>query len=408
MKLFSTFLFLCSLSMSFGQLSLYYKDQSAYNSELNKSAGTIFTGQITYVNYEVSKNRVLNCLTEVVSLTPLTDEKITKKGDYTIITRKFKNKYNDDIVVDHRFVETEFVVFNVGDEQIVESFRIRGLEQYIGEFYGGFWKPNINVIDKNGVVFKHEFMQDLIFVKYKANNKFYKRDVWLEVSNKVIKDTKKFKTELKAEFDRVAKLKKEFDTRRASQVFSVEKTSPEEFKKAVDNVNYYLQNNKNSFDKNLNASFTVTFVVDTLGNQTVSISNESELPARVASSIKQIKMSNYREQGKIMQSKDVYTFKIDNQIKTMEVFEKDFKKIVVLNETEFTADQIEKGKALVVRNKAGKGISKIEFITQDLNGYLNNTESTLSFKSKVGVKKVAVVGLGVVLIGGYVIYQYVL
>jgi hypothetical protein len=407
MKKIIFLLLLVNSSLSFSQLSSYYLDKQVHNSGIYNSKGDANVTQMTYVNYQYVKNRVANFLESIkVSLIPISDEKITQKGEYQIITRRYKSKYNDEIVVERRFIDIEYKVFKIGNEEIVESFGISGLEEYIGTFFTEFWNPSLNLIEKNGLLYDFNFMQDNIKIKYKKNNKYYKRDVWMEVTNKDIKSTKNFTAAYKAHFDKLAKAKKEFDDKRSSQVFSIEKVSSTDYAQFTEKINSILINNRKEFKDAIKGSFELAIVGDTLGNQVVTISNSKDLPLDIVEELLKVKISAYKEQNLKMRTFDKYTFTLDSEIKVMNIFEKDFKKIVVTNEGQFTPDQCEKGINTVKNSNRGKGISEIQFRIQNINGKEFLDIEHLSFKSKMGVKKVASFAGGAVLLGAGVAYYF--
>jgi hypothetical protein len=407
MKKILFLLLLASSTFTFSQLSSYYADKQAHNTGIYNSKGDANVTQMTYVNYQYVKNRVANFLESIkVSLIPISDEKITQKGEYQIITRRYKSKYNDEIVVERRFVDIEYKVFKIGNEEIVESFGISGLEEYIGTFFTEFWNPSLNVIEKNGLLYDFNFMQDNIKIKYKKNTKYYKRDVWMEVTNKDIKSTKNFTAAYKAHFDKLAKEKKEFDDKRASQVFSIEKVNSSDFAQFTEKINSILVNNRKDFKDAVKGSFELSIVADTLGNQVVTISNSKDLPAEIMEELLKVKINSYKEQNLKMRTADKYTFTLDSEIKVMNIFEKDFKKIVVTNEGQFTPDQCEKGINTVKNSNRGKGISEIQFRIQNINGKEFLDLEALTFKSKMGVKKVATFVGGAALLGAGAAYYF--
>ncbi len=392
---------------SFSQLSSYYQDRSAHGAAINKSTGYQTVTQITYVNYPYVRDRIATFLEDKAKYVPISDDKVVDKGDYELITRRYKSKYNDDIVIERRFIDVQYKVFKIGSEQIIESFNISGLEDYIGVFYTEFWNPSLNLIEKNGLLYDMNFMQDNVKIKYKSNNKYYKRDVWMEVTNKEIKTQKAFVAAYKAHFDKLLKLKKEFDDKRAKDVYSIEKVNSQDYASFVSDVNSVLNNNRKDFKDPVNNTFDINIVSDTLGNQTMTISNSSELPADVVNDLMKIKIRSYRELGHIMKSSDKYSFKISNDVKVMTVLEKDFKKVSVVNENQFTPELVQKGINTILNNNRGKGTTELQYVIQNINGKEYTDQEELSFKSKIGVKKVGSVVGGVALIGIGVAYYFI-
>ena len=74
----AVFLLICQVSLA--QLSYYYQNgESKTNSMLSEKSSAMYVTQMTYFNYEFVRDRVHNCLTDVLPFTPFQDYRTLAK-----------------------------------------------------------------------------------------------------------------------------------------------------------------------------------------------------------------------------------------------------------------------------------------------------------------------------------------
>lgn len=386
------------------QLSYYYENGiEATRTLVNNQKGSPNVTQMSYYGFNFVNNSVHACLTDELPFVPFEEFKVAKKGDFEVYSRKYKNKYNDDIAPDRRYIQVNYTTATIEGERVVISARFEGLQDYIGEFYGAFWLPTIDAkITNSGEVMSHTFLQDNVSVQTKYDK--VKRDqlFWIDVTNKEIKDFAKFKTALSKKLIKEREERNAFNKRRASTVFNLKEVSNGDYlkvKKAVEE-SVYDALAKNTSDVNL--QFNLIVNVDTTGKMTVSIDGNSALNEQIMTSLSYISFDKYKEKGVFMFTKDVFAFdaskKLENgqvylkgeNLKFMSVYSKGFEEAVTLNKADLDN---------------GRGIYDISVSFINFNGNSTATMSVNSYKEKKSAAYYLIGGAAVLGVGGYYGYK---
>lgn len=385
------------------QLSYYYENGiEATRTLVNNQKGSPNVTQMSYYGFNFVNNSVHACLTDELPFVPFEEFKVAKKGDFEVYSRKYKNKYNDDIAPDRRYIQVNYTTATIEGERVVISARFEGLQDYIGEFYGAFWLPTIDAkMTNSGEVMSHTFLQDNISVQTKYDK--VKRDqlFWIDVTNKEIKDFSKFKTALSKKLIKEREERNAFNKRRSSTVFALKEVSNAEFlkvEKAVEGAVYNALA-KNTSDVNLQIKVVVN--VDTTGKMAVSIDGNSPLNEEILKSLNYISFDEYKEKGVFMFTKDVFTYtaskKLENgqvflkgeNLKFMSVYSKGYEEAVTANKAELSS---------------GRGIYDVSVSFIDFNGTSTSKMTVNSYKEKKS-PGYYILG-GAVILGGGAYYGY--
>jgi hypothetical protein len=386
------------------QLSYYYENGiEATRTLVNNQKGSPNVTQMSYYGFNFVNNSVHACLTDELPFVPFEEFKVAKKGDFEVYSRKYKNKYNDDIAPDRRYIQVNYTTATIEGERVVISARFEGLQDYIGEFYGAFWLPTIDAkITNSGEVMSHTFLQDNVSVQTKYDK--VKRDqlFWIDVTNKEIKDFAKFKTALSKKLIKEREERNAFNKRRGSTVFNLKEVSNGDYlkvKKAVEE-SVYDALAKNASDVNL--QFNLIVNVDTTGKMTVSIDGNSALNEQIMTSLSYISFDKYKEKGVFMFTKDVFAFdaskKLENgqvylkgeNLKFMSVYSKGFEDAVAVNKVDLDN---------------GRGIYDISVSFINFNGNSTATMAVNSYKEKKSAAYYLIGGAAVLGVGGYYGYK---
>jgi hypothetical protein len=387
------------------QLSYYYENGiEATRTLVNNQKGSPNVTQMSYYGFNFVNNSVHACLTDELPFVPFEEFKVAKKGDYEVYSRKYKNKYNDEIAPERRFIQVNYTTATIEGERVVISARFEGLQDYIGEFYGAFWLPTIDAkITSSGEVMAHTFLQDNISVQTKYDK--VKRDqlFWIDVTNKEIKDFAKFKTALSKKLIKEREERNAFNKKRASTVFNLKEVSSTDYlkvKKAVEE-SVYDALAKNTSDVNL--MFNLIVNVDTTGKLSVSIDGNSALNEQIIKSLNYISFDKYKEKGVFMFTKDVFAIdaskKLENgqvylkgeNLKFMSVYSKSFEEAIAANKADLDN---------------GRGIYDISVSFIDFNGNSTAKMTVNSYKEKKSTGYYLLGGAAVLGVGGY--YGYTL
>ncbi len=385
------------------QLSYYYENGiEATRTLVNNQKGSPNVTQMSYYGFNFVNNSVHACLTDELPFVPFEEFKVSKKGDFEVYSRKYKNKYNDDIAPERRYIQVNYTTATIEGERVVISARFEGLQDYIGEFYGAFWLPTIDAkMTNSGEVMSHTFLQDNISVQTKYDK--VKRDqlFWIDVTNKEIKDFSKFKTALSKKLIKEREERNAFNKRRSSTVFALKEVSNAEFlkvEKAVEGAVYNALA-KNTSDVNLQIKVVVN--VDTTGKMAVSIDGNSPLNEEILKSLNYISFDEYKEKGVFMFTKDVFTYtaskKLENgqvflkgeNLKFMSVYSKGYEEAVTANKAELSS---------------GRGIYDVSVSFIDFNGTSTSKMTVNSYKEKKS-PGYYILG-GAVILGGGAYYGY--
>ena len=385
------------------QLSYYYENGiEATRTLVNNQKGSPNVTQMSYYGFNFVNNSVHACLTEELPFVPFEEFKVTKKGDFEVYSRKYKNKYNDDIAPERRYIQANYTTATIEGERVVISARFEGLQDYIGEFYGAFWLPTIDAkMTSSGEVMSHTFLQDNISVQTKYDK--VKRDqlFWIDVTNKEIKDFAKFKTALSKKLIKDREERNAFNKRRSSTIFALKEVSNAEFLKVEKAVEGAVYNSlaKNTADVTLQIKVVVS--VDTTGKMAVSIDGNSPLNEEILKSLNYISFDEYKEKGIFMFTKDVFTFnaskKLENgqvflkgeNLKFMSVYSKGYEESVTANKAELNS---------------GRGIYDVAVSFIEFNGTSTSKMTVNSYKEKKS-PTYYILG-GAVVLGGGAYYGY--
>lgn len=385
------------------QLSYYYENGiEATRTLVNNQKGSPNVTQMSYYGFNFVNNSVHACLTDELPFVTFEEFKVSKKGDFEVYSRKYKNKYNDDIAPERRYIQVNYTTATIEGERVVISARFEGLQDYIGEFYGAFWLPTIDAkMTNSGEVMSHTFLQDNISVQTKYDK--VKRDqlFWIDVTNKEIKDFSKFKTALSKKLIKEREERNAFNKRRSSTVFALKEVSNAEFlkvEKAVEGAVYNALA-KNTSDVNLQIKVVVN--VDTTGKMAISIDGNSPLNEEILKSLNNISFDEYKEKGVFMFTKDVFTYtaskKLENgqvflkgeNLKFMSVYSKGYEEAVTANKAELSS---------------GRGIYDVSISFIDFNGTSTSKMTVNSYKEKKS-PGYYILG-GAVILGGGAYYGY--
>ncbi|MEN9999373.1 MAG: hypothetical protein RI922_2363 [Bacteroidota bacterium] len=385
------------------QLSYYYENGiEATRTLVNSQKGSPNVTQMSYYGFNFVNNSVHACLTDELPFVPFEEFKVTKKGDFEVYSRKYKNKYNDDIAPERRYIQVNYTTATIEGERVVISARFEGLQDYIGEFYGTFWLPTIDAkMTSSGEVMAHTFLQDNISVQTKYDK--VKRDqlFWIDVTNKEIKDYAKFKSALSKKLIKEREERNAFNKRRASTVFSLKEVSNTEFLKVEKAVESAVYNAlvKNTSDVTLQLKVIVN--VDTTGKLAVKIDGNSPLSEEIMNSLNYISFDEYKEKGVFMFTKDVFTFNASKKLENGQVFLKG-------ENLKFMSAYSNGYEEAVTANKAdlssGRGIYDVSVSFIDFNGTSTSKMTINSYKEKKS-PGYYILG-GAVILGGGAYYGY--
>jgi len=398
----AVFLLICQVSLA--QLSYYYQNgESKTNSMLSEKSSAMYVTQMTYYNYEFVRDRVHNCLTDVLPFTPFQDYKTVSQGGFEIISRMYKNEFNDDLAPDRRFIQVEYKTVVVEGERFIVSARFNGLPDYIGEFYGGFWMPTIDAKNvTSGEIMSTKFLQDNVSVqtKYDAS----KRDqlVWIEVTNKDVKDLAKFKSELATKIKADRKAKEEFNKRRAGTILVLKEVSADEFMKLKNAVESGVTNGLSEMKEDYTLDLRVDVLVDTTGKVTTTFNKETPLNERIQRLISNAYFSKYKENGMNMFTKDSFVFSGSKRTEKGQVFAKNEQ---VQIKTDHSKDFENKVNDSKDRFNRGRGNYEITVVSTEINGVKSALLNVDSFKEKKSPTYYIIGGAAVLGVGGYYVYK---
>lgn len=388
---------------SFAQLSYYYQNgESKTKSMLSEKSNAPFVTQMTYYNYDFVKNRVHDCLTKSLPFTPFQDYKTTQKDGYEVISRMYKNKYNDDIAPVRRFIQVEFKTLVVEGERFIVSASFNGLSDYVGEFYGGFWLPLIDAKNvTSGEVMSTKFLQDYVSVQTKFDTKKRDQLVWIEVSNKEIKDLSKFKSELSAKIIAERKAKEAFNKRRAGTIFTLKDVSVDDFSKLKSAVESGLTNGLSEIKEDFIFDLRVDVMVDTTGKLTTIFSKETPLNERIERAISSAYLTKYKENGMYMFTKDSFVFSGSKRNEKGLVFVKNEE---IQIKTDHSKDFENKVNDSKNRFNRGRGNYEVTVMLTEINGTKSSILNIDSFKEKKSTTYYIVGGALALGAGGYYVY----
>lgn len=385
------------------QLSYYYENGiEATRTLVNNQKGSPNVTQMSYYGFNFVNNSVHACLTDELPFVPFEEFKVSKKGDFEVYSRKYKNKYNDDIAPERRYIQVNYTTATIEGERVVISARFEGLQDYIGEFYGAFWLPTIDAkMTNSGEVMSHTFLQDNISVQTKYDK--VKRDqlFWIDVTNKEIKDFSKFKTALSKKLIKEREERNAFNKRRSSTVFALKEVSNAEFLKVEKAVEGAVYNALAKNTSDVNVQIKVVVNVDTTGKMAISIDGNSPLNEEILKSLNYISFDEYKEKGVFMFTKDVFTYtaskKLENgqvflkgeNLKFMSVYSKGYEDAVTANKAELSS---------------GRGIYDVSVSFIDFNGTSTSKMTVNSYKEKKS-PGYYILG-GAVILGGGAYYGY--
>ncbi len=385
------------------QLSYYYENGiEATRTLVNNQKGSPNVTQMSYYGFNFVNNSVHACLTDELPFVPFEEFKVSKKGDFEVYSRKYKNKYNDDIAPERRYIQVNYTTATIEGERVVISARFEGLQDYIGEFYGAFWLPTIDAkMTNSGEVMSHTFLQDNISVQTKYDK--VKRDqlFWIDVTNKEIKDFSKFKTALSKKLIKEREERNAFNKRRSSTVFALKEVSNAEFLKVEKAVEGAVYNALAKNTSDVNVQIKVVVNVDTTGKMAISIDGNSPLNEEILKSLNYISFDEYKEKGVFMFTKDVFTYtaskKLENgqvflkgeNLKFMSVYSKGYEEAVTANKAELSS---------------GRGIYDVSVSFIDFNGTSTSKMTVNSYKEKKS-PGYYILG-GAVILGGGAYYGY--
>jgi hypothetical protein len=401
-------LLVCSLSfftLSFGQLSSYFENgESAARQQISSIDGGPGVTQITYFPYDFVEPRVHNALDETNALVPFEEYRITKQGEFEIYKRKYKSRYNDELVPQRRYLEVEYKTAVVEGIRIILSAKFSGLESYVGEFYGGFYIPKIDAkYTESGEVMSHTFMQDKASVQTKKDPKSRDQLVWLEVNNTVIKDFNKFKAALtkKITDDRNARIA--FEKRRTSTVFSLKDVNSKEYTSLQQSIDEAVKRSMKNTNGDLQSNFEVIVKVDTTGKSTVDFSSSNPLAESIKSSLSYLNIDEYKENGKYMFTEDRFSYNVSRKAEKGQVFLKKDQITFKTTNTQEYQTAVQNEKAML---SSGRGIYDVTVTSASINSTPSTMVNIDTFKSKKSPLAYAVGGL--VILGGAAYYGLVL
>ena len=357
------------------QLSYYYENGiEATRTLVNNQKGSPNVTQMSYYGFNFVNNSVHACLTDELPFVPFEEFKVAKKGDFEVYSRKYKNKYNDDIAPDRRYIQVNYTTATI-DAKMTNS----------------------------GEVMSHSFLQDNVSVQTKYDK--VKRDqlFWIDVTNKEIKDFSKFKTALSKKLIKEREERNAFNKRRASTVFNLKEVSNTDYVKVQKAVEESVYDALAKTTSDVNLKFNLIVNVDTTGKMTVSIDGNSALNEQIMTSLSYISFDKYKEKAVFMFTKDVFAFdaskKLENgqvylkgeNLKFMSVYSKGFEEAVTANKAELDN---------------GRGIYDISVSFIDFNGNSTATMAVNSYKEKKSAGYYLLGGAAVLGVGGY--YGYTL
>lgn len=396
--------FLLISQVNFAQLSYYYQNgESKTNTMLSDKSSAMYVTQMTYYNYEFVKNRVHNCLTDILPFTPFQDYKTVSQGGYEIISRMYKNEFNDDLAPDRRFIQVEYKTVVVEGERFIVSARFNGLPDYIGEFYGAFWMPTIDAKNvTSGEIMSTNFLQDYVSVQTKFDAKKRDQLVWIEVSNKEIKDLSKFKSELAAKIIADRKAKEAFNKRRAGTTLALKEVSGDEFAKLKSAVESGLTNGLSEIKEDYTVDLRVDVSVDTTGKLTTSFSKETPMNDRIQRAVSNAYFSKYKENGMYMFTKDSFVFSGSKRTEKGVVFVKNEQIQIKSDHSKDFENKVNESKD---RFNRGRGNYEVTVMSTDISGVKNSILSIDSFKEKKSPTYYIIGGAAVLGVGGYYVYK---
>jgi hypothetical protein len=402
-RAFAMMIALFAAKSSVAQLSYYYQNgESKTEAMLSEQSSASYVTQMTYYNFEFVRDRVHNCLTEILPFTPFQEYKTVKQGEYEVISRMYKNKYNDDIAPDRRYIQIEYKTAVVEGERFIVSARVNGLSDYVGEFYGGFWMPKIDAkIVSSGEIMGTPFLQDYVSVQTKMDTKKREQIVWIEITNKEIKDFQKFKSALAAKRIADRKAREAFNKRRAGTTFMLKDVSAESYAKMKDAIDNAVNNGLVELKENYDLDLSVNVAVDTTGKLTTTFSKDTPLNERIERAVNNAYFSKYKENDVYMFTKDVFTFNGSKKSETGQVLLKgevlDFKS----GNSQTFEQEVTASKERLSR---GRGLYDLTVTSIDMNGTKSAVMTVDSFKEKKSTLYYIVGGVAILGGGGYYLY----
>ncbi len=387
------------------QLSYYYENGIEATRTLNNNQkGSPNVTQMSYYGFNFVNNSVHACLTEELPFVPFEEFKVAKKGDFEVYSRKYKNKYNDEIAPERRFIQVNYTTATIEGERVVISARFEGLQDYIGEFYGAFWLPTIDAkVTNSGEVMSHTFLQDYVSVQTKYDKAKRDQLFWIEVSNKEIKDYPKFRTALSKKLIKEREERNAFNKRRSSTVFSLKEVSNTEYlkvQKAVEESVYSALANSTS---DVSVQFNISVKVDTTGKMLVLIDGSSPLNDDIMKRLNYISFEEYKEKNVFMFTQDVFTFTASKKLENGQVYLKG-------ENLKFMSIYSNGYEEVVTKNKAdlndGRGIYDVSVSFIEMNGTTTSKMNVTSYKEKKSAGYYLLGGAAVLGVGGY--YGYTL
>jgi hypothetical protein len=391
-------------SRSLAQLSYYYENgKSATSTMLSKEKGSAQFTQMTFYGFDFVVERVHNCLTEELPFTPFEQGSFSKKGEFEYYSRKYKNQYNDELAPQRRYIETIYKTIVVEGERVIVSFEMRGLEDYIGQFYGGFWMPKIDAkVVQSGEIMFHNALQDHVSVQTKFDKSSSHQTVWIEVTNREIKDIAKFKSALAKKIIKDKQAKAAFDKRRNETTFALKEVNSETYTKLEEKVANAVKRNLLNYKGDFSGDLDIYMVVDTLGKLTVKMGNSTELNAGIIEDLQNSYFDKYTENGLYMKTYDAFKFQVSKKTEEGKVY---LKNEVV----EFQTSNSQTFETAINENKQklsqGRGIYDVKVSSVTFNGNSTAEVETLSYKEKKSPKYYIVGGLLVLGVAGYYGYN---
>jgi hypothetical protein len=343
-------------------------------------------------------------LDETNALVPFEEYRISKQGEFEVYKRKYKSRYNDELVPQRRFLEVEYKTALVEGIRIILSAKFSGLESYVGEFYGGFYIPKIDAkYTESGEVMSHTFMQDKASVQTKKDPKSRDQLVWLEVNNTVIKDFNKFKAALtkKMTDDRNARLA--FEKRRSSTVFSFKEVNEKQHSSLQQTIDDAVKRAMKNTNEDMQASFDVIVKVDTTGKSTLDFSASNPLAETIKSTLSYLNLDEYKENGEYMFTEDRFSYNVSRKAEKGQVFLKKDQLIFKTSNSQEYQTAVQNEKSML---SSGRGIYDITVSTASINSTPSTLVNIDTFKAKKSPLAYAVGGL--VILGGAAYYGLVL
>jgi predicted RNA binding protein with dsRBD fold (UPF0201 family) len=228
--------------------------------------------------------------------------------------------------------------------------------------------------------------------------------VWIDITNKEIKDFQKFKSALAAKRIADRKAREAFNKRRAGTTFMLKDVSAESYAKMKDAIDNAVNNGLVELKENYDLELSVNVAVDTTGKLTTTFSKETPLNERIERAVNNAYFTKYKENDVYMFTKDVFTYNGSKTSETGQVLLKgevlDFKSGNSQTfEQEVTASK--------ERLSSGRGLYGLTVTSIDMNGTKSAIMTVDTFKEKKSPLYYALGGAAVLGLGGYYGYKII-